>query len=54
MARPLEGDAALQLLSFDDPDGKEVTPPTNRCALLITCAMLPDTPAGDQEPAREA
>jgi len=23
MARPLEGDCALQLLSFDDPDGKE-------------------------------
>ena len=24
MARPLEGDCALQLLSFDDPEGKEV------------------------------
>lgn len=24
MSRPLEGDCALQLLNFDDPDGKEV------------------------------
>lgn len=25
MARPLEGDCALQILSFDDPDGKDVS-----------------------------
>lgn len=24
LTRPLEGDCALQLLSFDDPEGKEV------------------------------
>lgn len=24
LARPLEGDCALQILGFDDPDGKEV------------------------------
>jgi hypothetical protein len=40
MLRPLEGDCALQLLNFDDPDGKEVGRAHLYMRLSLICLRL--------------